>query len=136
MYALINDVESYPAFVPGCTHARLISSTPTEMVGVLGLRKGPLQTEITTRNTLEQDRRIHLVQVEGPFREFEAEWRLTPVGEDGCRVDFEMRFAFRNTMSAMIFEPLFEQTASALVDAFIARARTLGQNTGPQNTGK
>jgi ribosome-associated toxin RatA of RatAB toxin-antitoxin module len=36
-----------------------------------------------------------------------------------------MRFAFANRMSAMIFEPIFEQTASSLVDAFVARAREL-----------
>jgi ribosome-associated toxin RatA of RatAB toxin-antitoxin module len=36
-----------------------------------------------------------------------------------------MRFAFANALSAVVFEPLFEQTASSLVDAFVARARTL-----------
>jgi ribosome-associated toxin RatA of RatAB toxin-antitoxin module len=36
-----------------------------------------------------------------------------------------MRFAFKNAMSAIIFEPLFEQTAASLVDAFVARARAL-----------
>ena len=47
------------------------------------------------------------------------------LGEGGCRVDLDMRFAFRNPMSAVLFEPLFEQTASSLVDAFVSRARAL-----------
>ena len=125
MFALINDVESYPAFVPGCTHSRVESRTPGEIVATLGVRKGPLQTELTTRNVLEQDRKITMSLVAGPFKELEGEWTLTPVGDGGCRVDLSMRFAFRNAMSAMIFEPLFEQTASSLVDAFVARARAL-----------
>src|SRR6185295_12851528 len=58
MFALINDIESYPAFVPGCTHSRVESRTPTEIVATLGVKKGPMQTEITTRNRLEQDRRV------------------------------------------------------------------------------
>ena len=36
-----------------------------------------------------------------------------------------MRFAFANRMSALVFEPIFEQTAASLVDAFVARARSL-----------
>ncbi len=125
MFALINDIESYPAFVPGCTHARVESRSPTVIVATLGVRKGPMQAQVTTRNTLEHDRRVTMALVHGPFRELEGEWMLTPVGVDGCRVDLSMRFAFRNPMSAVVFEPLFEQTAASLVDAFVARARAL-----------
>jgi ribosome-associated toxin RatA of RatAB toxin-antitoxin module len=84
-----------------------------------------MQAEITTRNSLEHDRRVHMSLVHGPFKELEGEWTLTPVGVDGCRVDLSMRFAFKNAMSAIIFEPIFEQTAASLVDAFVARARAL-----------
>ena len=125
MFALINDVENYPAFVPGCTHARIESQTPTEIVATLGVKKGPMHAELTTRNTLEQDRRVTMSLVKGPFKELEGVWTLTPVGEGGCRVDLDMRFAFRNSMSAVLFEPIFEQTAASLVDAFVARARSL-----------
>jgi len=125
MFALINDVERYPEFVPGCTHARVESRTPTEIIATLGVRRGPLQTEITTRNTLEADRRITMTLVRGPFSDLVGEWKLTPVGEEGCRVELFMRFAFANRMKALMFEPLFEQTATSLVDAFVARARAL-----------
>ncbi len=125
MFALINDVESYPAFVPGCTHARVESRAPEEIVATLGVKKGPMHAEITTRNRLEQDRRVTMSLVKGPFKQLEGVWTLTPVGESGCRVDLDMRFAFRNPMSAVLFDSLFEQTASSLVDAFVARARSL-----------
>jgi len=125
MFALINDIERYPEFVPGCTHARVESRTPAEVVATIGVRKGPLQAEITTRNTLEQDRLVTMTLVRGPFKELTGEWKLTPVGADGCRIELFMRFAFANRMSAMIFEPIFEQTASSLVDAFVTRAREL-----------
>lgn len=126
MFALINDVERYPEFVPGCTHARIESRTPTEIIATLGVKKGPLQAELTTRNTLVTDSKVTMTLVRGPlFQELEGEWRLTPVGSDGCRVELFMRFAFANRMSALVFEPIFEQTAASLVDAFVARARSL-----------
>ncbi len=125
MYSLINDIESYPAFVPGVTHTRVDSRTAAEIVATLGVKRGPMHAEITTRNRLEPDRRVTMSLVAGPFKELEGVWTLTPVGEGGCRVDFDMRFAFRNPMSAMLFDSVFEQTASSLVDAFVARARSI-----------
>src|SRR5262245_66046490 len=86
MFALINDIERYPEFVPGCTHARIESRTPTEIIATLGVKRGPLQTELTTRNTLEPDSRVTMTLVRGPFQELTGGWKLTPVSEAGCRV--------------------------------------------------
>lgn len=122
LFALINDIESYPQFVPWCTHARVQSRSEREIIATLGVRQGPLHGEFTTRNTLEPDRRIALQLLSGPFRTLEGEWRLSPL-EDGCRVELAMRFAFNNPLTALIFERSFAATIGSLVDAFVARAR-------------
>ena len=98
LFALINDIESYPQFLPWCTHARVLSRSPTEIVATIGVRQGALHGEFTTRNTLEPD---------------------------GCRVELTLRFAFRNRVTAFLFEPKFAATIGSLVDAFVARARSL-----------
>jgi len=123
MYALINDIESYPQFVPWCSSARIESRTATELVATLGVRRGLLRTEFTTRNVLETDRRIDMRLERGPFKALAGSWTLTPLGELGTRVDLELRFAFDSSFAAAIFEPLFEETAASLVDAFVVRAR-------------
>jgi ribosome-associated toxin RatA of RatAB toxin-antitoxin module len=122
LFALINDIESYPQFLPWCTHARVESRTPQEIVATIGVRHGALQAEFTTRNTLEADRSVHMRLVSGPFKALEGKWLLTPV-EDGCRVELAMRFAFRNSLTGLLFEPKFAATVGSLVDAFVARAR-------------
>jgi ribosome-associated toxin RatA of RatAB toxin-antitoxin module len=161
IYALINDIDSYPQFLPGCTAARVQSRTPGQIVATVSVRRGPLAAEFTTRNLLTPDRRVLMQLVQGPFRELEGEWLLTPVelpggapacggtgaglagtdghaagaggsGTSGTRVDLSLRFAFSNAFSAMVFGPLFEQTAAQLVDAFVARARALA---GPASVG-
>jgi len=43
MYELINDIEAYPAFVPGCTAARIVSRKDGEIVATLHIRRGPLR---------------------------------------------------------------------------------------------
>jgi ribosome-associated toxin RatA of RatAB toxin-antitoxin module len=123
LFALISDVERYPEFVPGCTHARIESRSEHEIIATLGVRRGALRAEFTTRNELDPDRRVTMNLVRGPFRVLQGEWLLTPIAAAGCRVDLSMRFAFSNPVSALILEPLFAQTVGALVDAFVARAR-------------
>jgi len=123
LFALINDIESYPQFLPWCTHASVRSRTPQEVVATIGVRQGALAGEFTTRNTLEADRRIHMQLVSGPFRALEGEWLLTELAGGGCRVELAMRFAFRNALTGLLFEPKFAATVGSLVDAFVARAR-------------
>ena len=123
MFQLINDVERYPEFVPGCTAARVVSRKGNEMVASLSIKRGPLHADFTTRNLLDPDKRVLMQFVSGPFRVLEGLWTLTPLGELGCRVELEMRFEFANRVAGALFEPLFESTAASLVDAFVKRAR-------------
>ena len=131
LFELINDIESYPRFVPWCTHAKVLSRSDREIVATIGVQRGPLQSEFTTRNELEQDRRVLMHLVTGPFRMLEGEWLLTPIpqpvvaGGFGCKVQLTMKFAFKNRLTAMLFEQKFAKTASSLMDAFVGRARAL-----------
>lgn len=122
LFALINDIGSYPQFLPWCSHARIESSTAREIVATIGVRQGALHGEFTTRNTLDADRSVDMRLVSGPFRLLEGRWLLTPV-EAGCRVELTMRFAFRNALTGLLFEARFAETVGSLVDAFVARAR-------------
>ena len=128
MYALINDIERYPEFVPWCTAARVESRKETEVVATLTIKRGPLRAECTTRNLLEPGKRVLMQFVSGPFSVLEGLWTLTPLGDLGCRVELEMRFEFANRVAGTLFAPLFEDTAASLVDAFVKRARETKTN--------
>lgn len=128
MYALINDIESYPSFVPWCTQARVESRSESEIVATLGVKRGPLKAEFTTRNVLQPETSVVMHLVRGSmFKLLEGEWQLTPIAEAGSRIELTMRFAFASSLSAVIFEPLFEETSKQLVDAFVKRARSLDE---------
>ena len=125
LYRLVEDVESYPQFVPGCTAAQVLERGENEMVAHLAMRRGPLRTEFTTRNGLDPGRSVHMQLVEGPFRVLEGQWNFTPVAANGCRIDFSLRFQFSNALKSVLFEPLFEEAAASLVRAFVMRAQSL-----------
>jgi ribosome-associated toxin RatA of RatAB toxin-antitoxin module len=124
LYRLVDDIERYPEFVPGCTAAQVLQRSAQEVVARLAVRRGPLRTEFTTRNRLDPDRAIQMQLVEGPFKMLEGSWDFTPVASNGCRIDFRLRFQFSNILKSALFEPLFEDAQSELVRAFVARAQS------------
>jgi ribosome-associated toxin RatA of RatAB toxin-antitoxin module len=124
LYQLVEDVERYPEFVPGCSAALVLERRDNEMLARLAVRRGPLRTEFTTRNELDPGRAVHMHLVEGPFRVLEGHWYFTPVASNGCRIDFSLRFQFASALKSVLFEPLFEETAAQLVRAFVARAQS------------
>jgi ribosome-associated toxin RatA of RatAB toxin-antitoxin module len=125
VYQLVEDVERYPEFVPGCTEAKVLERSGRELVARLAVRRGPLRTEFTTRNSLDPGRGMHLDLVDGPFRMLEGDWTFTPVGTNGCRIQLSLRFQFSNILKSALFEPLFEETAASLVRAFVSRAQSM-----------
>ena len=130
MYALVDDIESYPRFLPWCLDARAEEidgrRRATLTAGMAGVRQS-----FTTENENQPARAIDMRLVEGPFRHFSASWRFAPLGERGCQVTFELRYEFKSRTLSRLLEPLFDKIADTMVDAFTRRADELyGQHPG------
>ena len=123
VFALVNDVASYPQFVPGCSAAVVLRQDASEIVARLRVHRGPLSTELTTRNRPLPPGEIRLELVEGPLRTLEGLWKFSPVGTNGCRIELQLQFEFSNALKAALLEPLIEGVASSMVRAFVARAQ-------------
>lgn len=129
MYAIVNDAERYPQFLPWCTAAHVADRSATALRGTLGIARAGISVSLTTENRMVPDRRIDMTQTGGPLTTLEGSWTFTPIVKDGvekgCRVDLEVRFEFRNAALTLLFAPLFEHTWDSIVDAFVRRARVL-----------
>jgi ribosome-associated toxin RatA of RatAB toxin-antitoxin module len=125
MFALVNDVERYPEFLPWCVGASARDVTPTERVAEVKVKRGVLETDFTTRNTLQQDAGIHMRLMHGPFRELTGEWRFDAISARGSRISFRVEFEFKNRLTAAAFNSVFEAMCGTIVDAFAARAQKI-----------
>jgi ribosome-associated toxin RatA of RatAB toxin-antitoxin module len=125
MYRLVDDIERYPEFIPGCTSAEVLERSEQQVVARLAVQRGPLRTQFTTRNRLDPGRSVQMQLVEGPFKVLEGSWNFSPVASNGCRIEFKLRFQFSNALKSALFEPLFEDAQAELVRAFVARAQSL-----------
>ncbi len=122
MYSLVNDVGSYPEFLPWCTSARVRDESETQRLASITVAWGILRTAFTTRNTLQRDAKILMNLVDGPFKNLTGEWRFDSIGARGSRVSFRVEFEFTNRLTAVALSAAFEALCSTIVDAFVARA--------------
>lgn len=125
MFALVEDFERYSQFVPWVTSSLLIERDADVVVGRLEMCRGILRETFATRTVLNRPREITLSLVEGPFKAFEGRWTFQPIGDLGSKVSLFARFEFSNPVAAALLSRTFEKSCSELVDAFVARARSL-----------
>ena len=122
MYALVNDVQSYPAYIPMCSQVRLLSSTPEKLKATITMAKGKIKLSFTTENTMEAGRFIRMRLVEGPFKRLNGLWRFEPSGSQGCEATFRLDFEFANALLSMAFGGFFKEVTESMVEAFCRQA--------------
>jgi ribosome-associated toxin RatA of RatAB toxin-antitoxin module len=124
MYALVDDIEAYPRFLPWCLEARVEplgdKKRATLTVGLRGIRQS-----FTTLNDNRPAETIDMRLVTGPFKHFSAAWRFTPLSEHGCEIAFSVRYQFASRALSKLLEPLFDEIADTMVDVFKRRADEL-----------
>ena len=124
MYALVNDVEAYPEFLPWCAGARIVSRSEHEMVAEVDIGFSGIRQSFSTRNLLDPPNRIVIALRNGPFRRLEGEWRFED-GPAGCTVDLSLDFSVSMSPLGFVLARVFEELARSQMDAFVRRARAV-----------
>lgn len=128
MYALINDVLSYPKFLPDCSDSKIISEGDDKMVASLLVAKGGIQKWFTTENTLVPNEKVVMKLREGPFKKLEGCWSLTALSAEACKISLVLDYEFSNKMFSLAFGRIFNHLANNMVQAFTKRANEVYQN--------
>ncbi|MGH8583167.1 MAG: type II toxin-antitoxin system RatA family toxin [Gammaproteobacteria bacterium] len=122
MYALVNDVEAYPQFLPWCTGVTVHERGEESLRATLEIAKGAVRQRFTTHNRMLAGRRIEMRLAEGPFKSLYGTWLFQPLGERGCEVSLDMCFELAGGLLGLTLGQVFNPIASSLVDAFCTRA--------------
>ena len=123
MYQLVNDVKSYPEFLPGCVGSRVLESSATQMTAAVEVSKAGISKTFTTRNTLVNNQSILMHLVDGPFKRLMGGWKFTPLTPEACRIEFQLDFEFTSKLIELAFGRVFKELAGSMVQAFTARAK-------------
>jgi ribosome-associated toxin RatA of RatAB toxin-antitoxin module len=121
MFALVDDIESYPRFLPWCAAAKVDERTPTGVRSTMTMGMRGLRQSFTTQNENRPGESIELRLVKGPFQRFAGAWRFKPLSGEACNIEFSLEYEMAGALSR-ILEPLFDSIADTMVDAFARRA--------------
>lgn len=123
MFDLVNAIEHYPEFMQGCSSAKVLSQSETELIGELCLSKAGIDQCFTTKNILQRPKLIDMSLLEGSFSTFESQWRFDALTDSACKVSLQMEFEFKSGLMGFAAEKLFSSSANNLVDAMVQRAK-------------
>lgn len=121
MYRLVNDVPHYPAFLPLCTQAKVISSEDEKMSAQLTIQKGPINVTFTTQNQLQPFKRIEMQLVDGPFHHLQGIWQFKQQVAT-CEVSLMLDFEVKGTLLKLTLSPIFQVMAQNMIQSFSQRA--------------
>ena len=124
MFDLVNDVNAYPAFLPNCSDAKIISENENAMTASLEISKAGLKKWFTTNNRLAGNK-VEMQLVDGPFKSLQGYWEFTPLDEQACKVSLKLEFEFASKLIEMAFGKVFNEVAKNMVVAFTQRAKTV-----------
>jgi Oligoketide cyclase/lipid transport protein len=106
--ALIEDIRSYPQFLPWCGRTRIIQDRDEEVVAELTISHGAFGKSFTTKNRYQRPKLAEVRLVNGPFRFLEGLWQLEP-DPKGTRVTLDMRFEFASRLVARFWSPFLNR---------------------------
>lgn len=123
MYDLVNQVESYPRFLPWCYEAQVHERSETYQRATLGMAVKPLRKHFTTINAMQPGERIDMRLENGPFRDLHGVWLFEALGDSGCKVSVDVSFEFSSRILDFSLGSRFEHLFGGLIGAFRERAK-------------
>lgn len=125
LFRLVDDVESYPNFLPWCggTTVKTKDNEITEaaiMINFHGIKQS-----FTTRNVKTFPSHMDVKLIDGPFKQLQGHWNFIALNEHACKVELVLEYEFASKWLEKIVGPVFGRIAGSLMEAFVKRADSL-----------
>lgn len=123
MFDLVNDIESYPQFLPWCGGSRILKRDDNIVEAELVIAKGGFKKSFSTRNKVDWGGRITVSLLDGPFSYLEGVWNFMPLREDASKISLDLEFEMSGRLANLAFGTVFNQICNSMVGAFTHRAK-------------
>lgn len=133
MYALIADIEAYPAFLPWCSGCRIRGRRQEGEVEIVDadliISFKVFRERFGSRVTMNpNDNKIEVAYLDGPFKYLNNYWSFREIDDVSCEVDFFVDFEFKSRTLQAIIGVVFNEAMRMIVRAFEKRAQELYGN--------
>ena len=122
IFNLINDIESYPNYLPWCTSAKVIKESDNVVVGKIYISKSFIKWNFSTKNTIVKNRSITLQFVDGPFENLDGKWLFSSLDDHNTKVSLEINYKFKSSLIELSIEPIFTSIMNSILKSFVQQA--------------
>lgn len=131
MFALVEQVEDYPRFLPWCGGVDVRERGDNSVVASLAIHYHGVRHSFTTSNLNTPPSMITMRLVDGPFKSLDGVWTFKALRLDACKIEFDLHYEFSSRLLESIVGPVFGMITNSMVDSFCKRAETVyGSNRG------
>jgi len=125
MFALVDQVEDYPQFLPWCGGVEVLARSAEITAARIHINYRGIRAHFATENSKQPPHLMTLHFREGPFRRLDGSWRFTRLGDGGCKIEFRLNYEFSNRLLEKALGPVFGHIVNTFVDAFVKRAHQI-----------
>ena len=115
-FKVVNQVEGYPDFLPGCEKVKILESTAEYSMVRIDVAWAGFSDSFVTKTWPTKYESILMEFVEGPFRHLSGKWTFARIGNDGCKVALDLTYEFDGL--ANLASPLIKKSVDQIVRAF------------------
>ena len=128
------DVEKYPEFIPFCDSSKIYErkddGETTSIIADLSIGKGPFKDTFKSDvKYIKKDYLIHVVNIGGPLKYLENNWKFHDKGNliNGYKTEviFDIDFEIENKFFNILMTKSFQYGLDKIADAFQKRAESI-----------
>jgi ribosome-associated toxin RatA of RatAB toxin-antitoxin module len=121
LYELVNDIPSYPHFVPYCTQGQVLEIHDWGVIASLTFGSFGLSTTLVTKNKLITNKSVHMTLVKGPLSDLDGLWQFTPTHE-GTLISLDITYHHGISLVDKLSGPILDKIIQTMETVFIQEA--------------
>ena len=129
LFALVQDIERYPEFLPGCVAAHVEQVDGPRVLASLRFKFAGMSERFATENLATQTSDgqclLQMRLLTGPFKSLLGEWRFQALGESACKVSLSVDLEWGALSLGRLLGPQLERAINNVMQAFKQRAEFL-----------
>ena len=125
MFDLVDDIESYPEFLPWCSGSKILKREEGIVEAELLISKAGFNKSFATRNRSDGHGKLFMSLLDGPFSSLEGVWNFMPLREDASKISIDLEFEMNGKLANLAFGTVFNQICNTMVSSFSERAKQL-----------
>jgi ribosome-associated toxin RatA of RatAB toxin-antitoxin module len=125
MFDLVDNIESYPEFLPWCSGSRILKRANDIVEAELQISKAGFHKTFATRNRSDGGGKLFMTLLDGPFSSLDGVWSFMPLREDASKISLDLEFKMQGKFASLAFGAVFNQICNTMVSSFTERAKKI-----------